>query len=482
MSVKAKVRGAVIGAYLGQGAKVRRGAAALARSLRRERPRLTFYLQVDDPISHLMAQVLPGLLQRYPDLDFQSRVVPVPAADVDPEPELRRRWLHNDASLLAARFGLRLPSPVASISPDRLHRAQAVLLRERAPLDQLQATVDVCQALWADDGDSLAAAVQRYGVIAGHEVKPALEGNYRALRKAGHYHGSAIHYGGECFWGFDRLCHLQQRLHEEGFGPAPMPLGLRSATSVAGGPDESAVFASAAENALVERSAVERSVVESSDFGDVATAVGLGGAPFPNVPASIERPVLEAWVSFRSPYAYIAGQRLGALVQARPELAVVLRPVLPMVTRGLAVPRAKRLYIVKDAKREAERHGLPFGNLCDPLGEGVEKAFALWHAAELQGRGVLAFARISRAIWAEAADLKEPKTCAALAEELGISPDGEPGWQSLAEQNRQALRERGLWGVPSFAIGDWAVWGQDRLSWALERLGSAPVVEAAQPE
>ena len=45
------------------------------------------------------------------------------------------------------------------------------------------------------------------------------------------------------------------------------------------------------------------------------------------------------------------------------EAASVLRPVLPMVMRGLPVPREKQLYIVLDTKREAEDAGVAFGRM-----------------------------------------------------------------------------------------------------------------------
>ena len=43
--------------------------------------------------------------------------------------------------------------------------------------------------------------------------------------------------------------------------------------------------------------------------------------------------------------------------------SITLRPVLPMVMRALPVPLKKRLYIIRDCKREAERFDLPFGNI-----------------------------------------------------------------------------------------------------------------------
>jgi 2-hydroxychromene-2-carboxylate isomerase len=40
-------------------------------------------------------------------------------------------------------------------------------------------------------------------------------------------------------------------------------------------------------------------------------------------------------------------------------------------------------------------------------------------------------------------------------------------WRAWAEENRQLLVGKGCWGVPSFAYGNLAVWGQDRI-WAIE--------------
>jgi 2-hydroxychromene-2-carboxylate isomerase len=40
-------------------------------------------------------------------------------------------------------------------------------------------------------------------------------------------------------------------------------------------------------------------------------------------------------------------------------------------------------------------------------------------------------------------------------------------WRYWAEDNRQAMYECGLWGVPSFRYGAVSCWGQDRL-WVIE--------------
>ena len=50
------------------------------------------------------------------------------------------------------------------------------------------------------------------------------------------------------------------------------------------------------------------------------------------------------------------------------------------------VPLAKRLYIVKDCKREADRLEIPFGHICDPVGRGVERCLAVFAYAEREGK------------------------------------------------------------------------------------------------
>ena len=109
------------------------------------------------------------------------------------------------------------------------------------------------------------------------------------------------------------------------------------------------------------------------------------------------------WFSFRSPYRTSRSSSIEEVL-APYGIPVVLRPVPPMVTRGLPVPPVKRMYIVRDAKREADRLGISFGQLCDPLGTGVENCLAIEQWAIKQDKG-MAFAKSAmRGIWTEAMD------------------------------------------------------------------------------
>jgi 2-hydroxychromene-2-carboxylate isomerase len=157
---------------------------------------------------------------------------------------------------------------------------------------------------------------------------------------------------------------------------------------------------------------------------------------------------------------------------------LVLRPVAPMLSRGMAVPQIKRMYIAHDAKREADRLGIPFGQLCEPTGSGVDHCLALVHWAAKRGGGAdVAFARsVARGIWSEARDPGEYVDLRELVERAGLPWDearealGDPAGNAAAQANAADLAVAGLWGVPSFRLGDFVAWGNDRLPLLADRL------------
>jgi 2-hydroxychromene-2-carboxylate isomerase len=176
--------------------------------------------------------------------------------------------------------------------------------------------------------------------------------------------------------------------------------------------------------------------------------------------------------SLRSPYSAIVAPRvfeLGRLAGA----PVRLRFVLPMVMRGLPVARAKRTYISLDAAREAYMRGIAFGCVNDPVGRPTERGLALIPLAERAGLGQSYVISFMRGVWAEGIDAGSNRGLRKIAERAGLSwadalaALGDDAWRRTAEDNRAEMFGLGLWGVPSFRVGETAVWGQDRL-WAVE--------------
>jgi 2-hydroxychromene-2-carboxylate isomerase len=389
--------------------------------LRGGRRRARFYYRADDPYSHLLAQVAPRLMSAY---GLQIEIIPVasPSAGANPAAEMLLEHAIADAALLAESYGLSFPPDATPPSEDRVRRAHAVLLERRPAEQQLQVAAELGEAVWRDDGQALAATVERYGSVSGQEVRPALESNYAALERAGHYQPGMIHYGGDWYWGIDRLHFLEERLQRE---------GLEGGLDLSPGPSPALA-----------------SMIGSSS-----------GSPLR----------LEVFVSFRSPYSYLSIPQLMEL-RDRHGVEVTVRPVLPMVMRGLPVPTAKRLYIVHDAKREADRLGIPFGHVCDPLGEGIGHCMAVFFGCAV-GKGLeLEFsASVMQGIWSEARDVGYFPDLVFLAERARISEAEvkaaieDRSWKESAKANRQALTEMGLWGVPSLRIGSYSTWGQDRI-------------------
>ncbi len=420
MSVKSHVIAAGVNAYLNS-RPAKYALHTVGRLLRGGRRRVRFYYRADDPYSHLLAQVAPHLAKAY---GLAIEIIPVahPSIGANPAPDMLVRHAIRDAALLAESYGLSFPRDAEPPPEDRIRRAHAVLLERRSAEEQLQIAAELGEAVWRGDGEALAAIVDRYGSVSGEVVRPALEANYTALERAGHYQPGMLYYGGEWYWGIDRLHYLEERLQREGL--------------------------------------------------DGSLDLSRGPAPHlaSMIRASGESPLrIEVFVSFRSPYSYLAIPQLIDL-RDRHGVDIVVRPVLPMVMRGLPVPRAKKLYIVHDTKREADRLGIPFGHVCDPLGKGISYCMAVFFDCAVDKGLELEFSRsVMQGIWSEARDVAHVPDLVFLAERAGISGADvraaveDQSWEEKGKANREALTELGLWGVPSLRIGSCSTWGQDRL-------------------
>ena len=182
--------------------------------------------------------------------------------------------------------------------------------------------------------------------------------------------------------------------------------------------------------------------------------------------------MLHWYLSFRSPYTGIVRDRIKDLADAY-GADLKLRYVLPMVMRGMQVPRKKGLYIMSDTVREADRLGVRFGNAFDPVGKPVERGYAILHQAIRQDRGYAFAQSFLSGVWADGLDAGTDKGLKTITERAGLSwTEMKPllehdHWRQEAEDNQQEMFSYGIWGVPSFRVGEIATWGQDRL-WVIE--------------
>ena len=248
-------------------------------------------------------------------------------------------------------------------------------------------------------------------------------------KRLGHYLSAMFYFEGEWYWGIDRLHFLEERLHGVGLSKSKGP------------------------------------------FKPIAPVKDV---TFSGAPGSAKGATLDYFLSFRSPYTYLAVPRVRKLA-AHYGANLRLRFVLPMVMRGLPVPQVKRLYITLDTKREAERLGMPFGTIVDPVGRGAERGLAVLHHAIKAGKGEEFVESFLRGVFAEGIDAASDAGLRKLARRADLDHDlvkralKDESWRQVAEANRTELFGMGLWGVPSFRVNaNRPHWGQDRL-WVIEQ-------------
>lgn len=385
-----------------------------------------YFHQVDDPYSALTAEALQLLVARY-DIEMCPHVVgPVPASAA-PERGQLVAYSRRDASVLARHWGLPYADPGRQPYPDNCDAVAAALVAAIDDGNFLEMVGPLSQLLWqrpdAPVADILAAKNVRQlpsdAVYTHQRTSDALRAKW------GHYLGATFYYVGEWYWGVDRLYHLELRLQS-----------------------------------LCQRRSGKLELMFAPSH-DLRTPTDLANAP-----------VIDFFFSLRSPYSAIVAQRVFNLSRLTGS-PVRLRFVLPMVMRGLPVPKTKRRYIALDAAREARARGIPFGRVNDPLGLPTERGMALIPLAERFGKGQAYVLSYMQGVWAEGIDAGSDRGLRRITERAGLAWSSvkealrDDTWRKAAESNRQDMATMGLWGVPSFHVNGVAVWGQDRL-WVVQ--------------
>ena len=387
--------------------------------------RVDYFHQVDEGYSCLAAQTLERLAARY-DIELQCHLVHGQEGKNAPEPELLAQLARADSHEIAPGYGLRFPNHPDAPAAGLVEAASRILAAQ-SHSDFAKAAVCVGEALWRDDADRLAQLAAELGTASPEATTAAIEAGTAKRRELKHYSAAMFYYGGEWYWGVDRLYHLEARLAALG---ADTQTG---APLIAPRPSED--------------------LADHRDMGQYT---------------------LELYASLRSPYTAVIFDRAVAFAT---EAGVILslRPVLPMVMRGVPATREKGMYIFTDAAREARAAGVPYGNFYDPIGDPVRRCYALYPWAVAQNKGIELCSSFLRHAFVLGVNTNTDRGLRKVVEAAGLDwsaaqPHREDNsWEALLEDNRLAMYEAGLWGVPSFRLLDPAgepllsTWGQDRL-------------------
>jgi len=411
---------------------VRRKLAELKRLLTMKKRIVTVFLQLDDPYSYLLSYYLFFAIKRYKKVEFRFIICQALRGEFMPEPGMLSEYAAEDCALLAEEFGIPFLD-VGKTPAVEYRRALLDFLAEEQDEEGFDETIiNALSVYWRGDTEGVARVLGR-PQAENSETSVLIGKNQLLLRKMGHYNCATMHYAGEWFWGVDRLHYLLD---------------------------------------MFEAQKLNRFKEVTPELASLQQAMQV------NLPASVPAaastlPPLEMFHSFRSPYSYLALARTFAIADAF-GLKLKILPVLPGVMRGVAMPRQKIMYIVKDANREAQRLKIPFGKISDAVGAGAERCIAAYYYAASQNREREFLWAAGQAIFSKAIDVATDEGLAVVAERAGLFwPEmcealKDEGWREQVSKNREELMELGLWGVPSYHIGKLALWGQDR-DWLLAR-------------
>lgn len=393
-----------------------------------------YFHQVDDGYSHLAVQTLRQLSTRY-EIELRVHLVTGPAGQNVAEPELLDQIGLNDAKAIAPFHKLSFPD-VNSLPSDE-NIALAIQTLANLTVEQfISHAADVSLVMWEDNKPTLQELSEQLGTVELSIAEQKLAKGNARRQELKHYSGAMFYYGGEWYWGVDRLYHLEQRLRE---------LCLDSNPEM---PDS------------YPRQSIS---ITKSDANKSLT--------------------LEIYASLRSPYTAIAFDRAVKLANDS-GVNYTVKPVLPMVMRGVPATKEKGFYILFDTGREARAAGVPYGIVSDPIGEPARNGYKLYFWAKQYDKGTEFFSNFLSAAFAEGINTNKPSGLKSIVEKTGLDWDeaqkqlSNDQWQDELESNRLKMYESGIWGVPSFRLLDsdgqelCAVWGQDRLWLVAETIKS----------
>jgi len=199
-------------------------------------------------------------------------------------------------------------------------------------------------------------------------------------------------------------------------------------------------------------------------------------------------PQVQCYVDPVSPYVWLATHDFERLAAAGVELELV-----PVLFAGLlnahgnigpAELPAKRRYLFRDVMREAARRGMRFAG---PPGHPFNPLLALRVCAAVDDAGARRrlFVMLVKACWEDGADISDAATLRRLSNGAGfdgqmlldaaVTPEVKA---ALAESTARAVAD-GVFGVPTFRLGDELFWGGDRVDALLWRLNGGAIDENA---
>lgn len=194
---------------------------------------------------------------------------------------------------------------------------------------------------------------------------------------------------------------------------------------------------------------------------------------------------IDYFASLNSPWTHLGAARIEAMAAAH-GASLRIWPVdfgtIFPASGGLPLPKRapqRQAYRLMELKRWRDTLGIPI-HIQPKFFPAQEQLAACCTIAVRETIGdapaIRLAHRVLKALWQEEKNTGDRATLAALITETGLDADAvltlgeEPRWAEMRVADTQAALARGVFGAPSYVIGDEIFWGQDRLQFVERRL------------
>lgn len=183
---------------------------------------------------------------------------------------------------------------------------------------------------------------------------------------------------------------------------------------------------------------------------------------------------VRVFFNFRSPYCYLATKTMWGIFDDF-HATMAWRPLPGWVGRSDPERAKIKLPVARqDMRRFARRLGIPVNP--PPVTTDPTRAGAISLYAEEQGLLRPWVVECMRAEWAEGQDIGQEDVLRAVAAKVGLNPAeamvaaDDPERLKALEANAEDAKAAGVFGVPTFIIGEDIFWGQDRIDFVRDHL------------
>ena len=190
----------------------------------------------------------------------------------------------------------------------------------------------------------------------------------------------------------------------------------------------------------------------------------------------------EFWFDFGSPASYLAWTQIAG-IEAATGARAVYRPMLlggvfqATGNHSPATIPAKGRYIFGDFDRFARRYGVPLNrNPHFPINTLLLMRGAVGLQSGDADRFMAYCNAMFSAIWVESLNMNDPATVGAALQKASFDAQAllalanEPAVKDALKAATQEAVARGVFGAPTFFVGNQMLWGQDRIDFVKEAL------------